>query len=156
MGLRQNILDQLVTELEWRELLMVRPDDTIRDAVRLMREKKLGCVVVVDGQGRPLGTFTERYLIHLLVKRGDVMDAPVGKNMSDTWGCVKDTDPISKAIDVMQDKKLRFIIVVDAQGKAIGLTGQKGLMEFIVENFPRQVKVQMVESKLFMDQREGG
>jgi hypothetical protein len=45
---------------------------------------------------------------------------------------------------------------VDRDGKPIGLTGQKGVIEFIVEHFPRQVKVQMMRSKLYMDAREGG
>ncbi len=41
--------------------------DEGRAAVELMRQKKLGCVIVVDGQGRPVGKFTERKLMKLLL-----------------------------------------------------------------------------------------
>jgi len=156
MGLRQDILNAPVTELEWRQLLEIHGDQPVRAAIQLMREKRLGCVVVIGDDGRPRGKFTERDLIRLLLLSPESVDEPVGRHMSGTWGVVKSTDTIAKIIDLMDDKKLRFVIVVDDDGKPMGLTGQKGVMEYIVDHFPRQVKVQMMESKLFMDQREGG
>ena len=45
--------------------------------------------------------------------------------------------------------------VLDDEGRPVGLTGQKGVMEYIAEHFPRQGKVQLMESKLHMDHREG-
>jgi CBS domain-containing protein len=156
MGLRQDILNAPVTELEWRQLLQIHGDKPVRAAIQLMREKRLGCVVVIGDDGRPLGKFTERDLIRLLLLSPESVDQPVGRSMSGTWGVVKSTDTIGKVIDLMDEMKLRFVIVVDDAGKPIGLTGQKGVMEYIVDHFPRQVKVQMMESKLFMDQREGG
>ena len=44
---------------------------------------------------------------------------------------------------------------VDDAGRVTGLTGQKGLMEYVAERFPRQIKVQMMSSKLHMNTREG-
>jgi len=155
MGLREDILKDPVSELEIRELLPVKPKDKIRAAVKLMRAKRLGCVVVVDDNGRPLGKFTEKELLALLLKSPAAMDEAVGDHMTSAWAFVEMTDPIAKVLDAMQSKGLRFVIVLDENGKAVGLTGQKGLMEYLAEHFPRQVKVQMMESKLYMDHREG-
>jgi len=156
MGLRQDILSEPVSELEWRELLTLTPNDTVRQAVQLMKTKSLGCVVVVGKDGHPVGKFTERDLIALLLLKPQALDEPLGASMSGTWGVVKATDPIALVIECMQERMLRFVIVVDDDGKAIGLTGQKGVIEYIVEHFPLLVKVHTTESKLFMDQREGG
>jgi hypothetical protein len=55
----------------------------------------------------------------------------------------------------MQTKNLRFVVVTDEDGKAIALTGQKGLMEYVAEHFPQQVMVQRVGVKPYSSQREG-
>ena len=157
MGLRQELLDKPVSELELREALILQRTDKVSDAVKLMKEKKLGCVCVVDGDGRCTGTFTERHLINMLLVEGEkAFDEMLGENLSEAWSGVKLSDPIARVIDEMETFKLRFVVVVDDDGKPVSLTGQKGVAEYIVDHFPRQVKVQMMESKLYMDQREGG
>lgn len=156
MSLRQEILQAPVTELEWRKLLTIDGGASVQDAVNLMRENRLGCLVVTDEAGKAIGKFTERDLIRLLLLTPQAMEQPVGQSMSGTWGTVTTDDTVGKVIECMDDRKLRFVIVVDEDGKPVGLTGQKGVVEYIVDHFPRQVKVNMMESKLYMDAREGG
>ena len=155
MGLRENILSHPVSQLELRPVIAVKPTDSVRQALQQMRDKRLGCVVIVDQDNRPLGKFTERLLIRLLIKDPAALDEPVGDHMAHAWGSVKSGDSIARVIECMEEKKLRFVIVVDDQGRPIGLTGQKGVMEYLVEHFPRQIKVQETGSKLYMDDREG-
>ncbi|MBL4702613.1 MAG: CBS domain-containing protein [Phycisphaeraceae bacterium] len=156
MGLREDILNEPVSDLGMRELLILKADDTVLDAVKLMRKKRLGCVLVVDGQGKPLGEFTEHTLLQLIGGGSQAMSKKLRDVASQEWISVLNTDPIAKVLDAMQDHGRRFVIVVDSQGKAIGLTGQRGMMEYIADHFPRQVKVHMIDdAKLYMDQREG-
>ena len=156
MGLRDDILNQPVSELELRELIAVQPTTTVREAVTKMRQKQLGCVVVVDNDGRPLGKFTERLLIKMLLDVGDGLDHPVSEHMASAWGAVEQTAPIAKVVDCMESKKIRFVVVLDSDGRAVALTGQKGVMEYVTDHFPRQVKVQRMATEFFGDQREGG
>lgn len=155
MGLRKDILQEPVSELDIRELLAVKPDTTIREAAALMREKGLGCAIAVDDQGKPIGKFTERLLMKHLLKDGSRLDIPISQVMYKDANCIREDQPIADMVRLMQTRGLRFICVVDREGRAIGLTGQKGLMEYVAEHFPRQVKVQRMTSKLYMDQREG-
>ena len=155
MGLRENILSHPVSRLELRPVIATKPTDSVRQALEQMRDKRLGCVVIVDQDNRPLGKFTERLLIKLLLKDPAALDEPVRDHMASAWGMVECGDPIARMIECMEDKKLRFVIVVDEQGHPVGLTGQKGVMEYMVEHFPRQVKVQETGSKLHLDDREG-
>jgi CBS domain-containing protein len=156
MGLREDILSHPVSELDLRELLTLSPDDTVQAAVRLMRLKRLGCVMVVDEKGRPLGKFTEHRLLVLLVNDSQALIRPLKDVMVKDWAEVKLTDPIAKVLDAMQNHGMRFVVVVDDDGVATHLTGQRGMMEYIADHFPRQVKVHMIDdAKLYMDQREG-
>ncbi len=156
MGLQQDILNQPVSQLELRELIAVDRQTTVRQAIGQMQDRKLGCVVIVDQEGRPLGKFTERLLVKLLLDHPDGLDHPVGKHMAEAWAFVQETDPIAVLIDCMKSKKLRFVIVLDGQGRAVAVTGQKGVMEYIVDHFPRQVRAQRMSSEFFSGQREGG
>lgn len=156
MGLKHDILNQPVSELELRDLIAVRSTTTVRQALEKLRQKKLGCVVIVDDEGKPLGKFTERLLIKLLLEHPDGLDQHVGDHMASAWDASQQTDPIATVIDKMESKKLRFVVVLDEQGKAVALTGQKGVMEYIVDHFPRQVKVQRMSTEFFTGQREGG
>ena len=156
MGLREDIMNETVSQLPKRRALTVPPDMTIDQACKLMRVDKLGCVFVVDDQGRPMGKFTERQVLKLIC--GCVpLEEPVSKHMVPIpeCGCVRMTDPVVKVLEGMQQTRLRFLCVVDDAGKVVALTGQKGLMEYVTEHFPRQIKVQMMSSKMHMNTREG-
>jgi CBS domain-containing protein len=154
MGLRENIKTDSVEELAVRDLIAVGKSATVLEAVELMRKRHLGCVIVVDSKGKPIGKFTERQLLKLLLSNAS-MDTPISKVMYDDPNAISIKAPIQKMVELMETRRLRFICVVDEKGKAVGLSGQKGLMEYIAEFFPRQVKAQLMEKKLSMSQREG-
>ena len=151
MGLRENIKTDSVEELAVRDLIAVKKTAT----VELMRKRRLGCVIVVDGNGKPIGKFTERQLLKLLLNESSPLDKSIAKVMYDDPNAISINAPIQKMVELMEAKRLRFICVTDEKGKAVGLSGQKGLMEYIAEHFPRQVKAQLMEQKLSMSQREG-
>ena len=129
------------------------------DAVRLMREKKLGCVIVADSQNKPVGMFTEAMVRHLLVENraqlAENLQDPVQKHMADQFPWAESTDPVVTVLDAMQTKNHRFVCVVDKDGCIAGLTGQKGLMEYIADHFPNLVLTQRAGAKAPLSEREG-
>jgi len=156
MGLREDIMTETVDQLPLRRAVTVTPETSTEQAIKLMRESQLGCVFVVDEFDRPMGKFTERQVLSLVCDC-DPLDGPVLNHMVPIpdCGCVKKSDPIAKVLHGMRETRLRFLCVIDDKGKVVALTGQKGLMEYITEHFPRQIKVQMMASKLHMNSREG-
>lgn len=146
MGLHQNMTAEPVSRLELREPPLCGPSDTIRTAIERMRHKRLGCVIVIDDQHKPLGIFPESKLTQMLADDPSTLDDPVSEHLVNTWPCVRETDPIAMVLGAMQAANVRFIGVLDQDGRVIGLTGQKGLMEYVSEHFPQQVMVQRVGS----------
>ena len=156
MGLKENLQTETVSKLPCREAILVPPDMSVRQAAEILQSKKLGCAVVVDPEGKPIGVFTERTLIALLLQQPDNLDnIPVRDHLEAEWFCAHDSDPISAVLDLVQNRGARFVCELDEQGKAIGLTGQKGLSEYIADHFPEQVMVQRVGGQLGMENREG-
>jgi len=155
MGLHSNIHDDPISELELRDILAVKRGATLRSVSDEMRRRRLGCAIVVDEAGKPVGKFTERRLMRLMLSNPRGLDETVDQHMYRDADCIARTSPIADMVELMRTKQLRFICVVDEAGRAVALTGQKGLVEYVAEHFPRQIKVQEMESKLSMDQREG-
>ncbi len=156
MGLREDILNETVSQFPMRDAVTVPPETTVAQAVRMMRDSRLGCVFVVDDRGRPTGKFTERQVLKLVCDCVS-LEETVGRHMIPIpeSGCVRLTDPVVKVFEGMWQTRQRFLCVVDSEGKVVGLAGQKGLMEYVTEHFPRRIKVQMMTSKLHMNTREG-
>ena len=65
------------------------------------------------------------------------------------------SDPIVSVLESLELKNIRFLAVVDEDGRLAGLTGQKGLMEYVADHFPGEVMVQRVGQTPFLHQREG-
>ena len=155
MGLHENMLKEPVSRLNLREPVLAGPDDRVRDAVRRMRERQMGCVYVVDERGKALGMFTESMLNRLLVTNSRALDDSLRRHMADYWCCVKMTDPIVKVLTAMQSRNVRFVCVLNDDGAVVALTGQKGLMEYVAEHFPGQVMVQRIGCAPYVQHREG-
>ncbi len=154
MGLHQNMLNEPVSRLALREPVLCKPEDTLREAIKQMQQAKLGCVIVVDEQSKPVGMFTENRLTQLLTKGPAPLDDAISTQLDENWPCVQTTDPVVDVLNAMQSANVRFICVCDEQGRVTGLTGQKGLMEFVADHFPGQVMVQRVGCAPYLD-REG-
>ena len=154
MGLRENMLTEPVSQLALREAIIVDPATLIRDAVVLMRSKRLGCVIVAEEDRIPIGVFTERELMKLRAHDATALDEPVGDHLAPNWATVNKSDSIAKALEAMQKNRMWFVCVIDDGGLAVALTGQKGLMEYIADHFPQSVLTQTPGTKT-LTEREG-
>ncbi len=155
MGLQENFRKDPVSELQIRDAVVVGSSATVRDAVGLMREANLGCAVVVDDHRKPIGILTESMVTELLSHGSLPVNAPVHEHMADRCPWVRNTDPVVDVLEAMQMKNIRMLCVVDDQDRVVGVTGQRGVMEYVAEHFPGQVMVQRVGQTPYLSDREG-
>ncbi len=109
----------------------------------------------MNEQSEPLGIFTEAMLRNLMAESPAVLDDIVDLHMAVAFPWVTMPDAIETIVEAMEVKNARFVVVVDDQGKVAGLTGQKGLMEYVAEHFPGTVMVQRVGTEAYPAAREG-
>ena len=107
MGLHENMRNEPVSQLALREPVRVVPSDTMRLAIERMREKKLGCAVVVNEDEEPVGLLTESMITHMIAQKIAILDDSVQQHMADQLPWVKLTDPIADVLEAMQLKNLR-------------------------------------------------
>lgn len=57
-----------VAEVMQRDPVKVKPSNTLAEAAQVMADSKVGCLPVVDDEGRLVGIVTETDMLHLLVE----------------------------------------------------------------------------------------
>jgi CBS domain-containing protein len=105
------------------------PDDTLRDAARMMADNDCGCLPVVqDTAGkRVIGVLTDRDIAVRGVARGKTPDSKVNDVMSPAPACCSAEDDVEVAEKIMIDKQVRRVPVVDADGRVVGMIAQADL-----------------------------
>ena len=105
------------------------PDDTLRDAARMMADNDCGCLPVVqDTAGkRVIGVLTDRDIAVRGVARGKTPDSKVNDIMSPAPACCSAEDDVEVVEKIMIDKQVRRVPVVDADGRVVGMIAQADL-----------------------------
>ncbi len=84
--------------------------------------RRTGATMLVDGQGRLSGIFTDSDLARLLERRGDQdLDRPIRRVMTPQPLRVQSGSRMTDAVAIMAARKISELPVVDADGRPVGL-----------------------------------
>jgi CBS domain-containing protein len=97
-------------------IITTMPDCTVADACRLMRDRRIGALVVAeDGQQR--GIFTERDVVNRVVAEGrDAATTAVSEVMTGRIIAVRPDRSVEEIEAIMRQEKIRHVIVVGESG----------------------------------------
>jgi len=137
MDLARNLKNETVSRLNPTQPWLVQPTQPVADAVKMMRDKKVGCVLVCE-QRRIVGIFTERDLLRRVLAQGKSLLRPMHECMTPEPVTVHPKDPISCAIKRMQKGGYRHLPVV-IDDKPVGILSVKRIVHYLVEHFPAMV-----------------
>jgi CBS domain-containing protein len=126
-----------IGELCNREVVVVNRDESIREAVRLMRQHHIGDVVVVEtkeGHRRPIGILTDRdIVIELLAADLDLDKLAIGDAMSFDLVTVRESDELLETIDRMGERGVRRVPVVNDAGALVGILAVDDMIAIAAE-----------------------
>lgn len=107
----------------------VTPEDSVRDAARLMKEHDCGLIPVVEDRDskRLVGVITDRDIAVRLVGEGKGGDAKVSEVMSRDPSCASPDTDISEVERIMSERQVRRVPVVDSAGRLEGIVAQADL-----------------------------
>lgn len=102
------------------QIMSVEPDAQLAAAIKLLGEKKIGAVLVMN-QDRLEGILSERDIVRVLGERGaGVLEEPVAQVMTRKVVTCKETDTVAELMEIMTSGKFRHLPVID-NGKVVGL-----------------------------------
>jgi len=94
------------------QVTVVNPDTTVIEALRVMAEKNIGSVVVMD-RDRFLGILTERdYSRKVILMGRHSSDTPVSEIMSADFPSIALTDNVEHCMQLMSTRHIRYLPVM--------------------------------------------
>lgn len=96
-----------------RHAISVAPETTVIDAIRIMAEKNIGSIVVMD-KDQYLGIITERDYSRKVILKGKHSDeTKVSEIMSKDLPSVSPGDTVEQCMQIMSDKNIRYLPVFE-------------------------------------------
>lgn len=109
-----------VSEAMTREVRLVRPNQTIRDAARLMAQLDFGAIPVEAGD-RLVGMITDRDIAVRAVAEGLGPDTPISQVMTTEIKYCFDDQSIEEVTQNMADIQVRRLPVVNRDKRLVGI-----------------------------------
>jgi CBS domain-containing protein len=119
------------------------PEATLQQALLHLVRGRRGAIVAVEGLS-PVGILTERDLVYHLsdpefASAEGRRKAALGDVMSRPPVTVRRQASLLTAIDTMAQRHHRHLVVVSGQGELKGLLNTNDLVQFLTDQFPRDV-----------------
>jgi CBS domain-containing protein len=108
------------------------PDSMLQEVARMMKENDCGCIPVVDSRAgmKPVGTITDRDItIRTIADNHNPMNMKASDIMTTNIATVNSQASVEKCFDIMEDKDIRRVLVVDQQGKCCGIVAQADIVQ---------------------------
>ena len=119
-----------------RDVRLVRPNQSIREAAHLMAELDIGCLPVEDND-RMVGMITDRDIAVRAVSEGRGPDTPIREVMSREVKYCFDDQSVDEVTRNMGDIRVRRLPVVDRNKRLVGILSLGDLAD-LVPHHPTQ------------------
>jgi CBS domain-containing protein len=120
-------------ERKGRHIISVQPDASVLDAIRLMAEKNIGAVLVMEGD-RLRGIMSERdYARKVIVKGRSSNSTLVADIMTVNLVTTSSGETVNTCMGLMTDKRIRHLPVVD-DDVVVGVISIGDLVQAIISD----------------------
>ena len=124
-----------VRDLIQRKVVTIEPEDTVMLAAQRMKDKMVGSLVVLDGD-RPAGIITDRDIAIRVVGAGkDPITTRVKEVMTKDPITIREDASFFELTKTFRDAAVRRLVVVDREGKLLGLISIDDVLELLTTEF---------------------
>ena len=104
------------------QVISVRTGDGVASITRTLAQHRIGAVLVVEGDGTVLGIVSERDIVRALAGMGEaVTRMTAGQLMTRVLHTVTPKSTIQEALQLMTDRRVRHLPVLEADGALAGM-----------------------------------
>ena len=108
----------------------ISPRETVAAAAALLHERRVGALVVVEGEDKVAGIISERDLVRMVAQAGaDGLGQPVSAWMTGEVIFAAPTETVNSLLERMTDRRVRHLPVL-RDGRLCGLISIGDLVKF--------------------------
>lgn len=113
-------VDQILS-MKGRNVVSIETERSLGEAARLLTERRIGAVVVVDGTRPVSGILSERDIVKAIAAHGArALDEPVSRFMTGHVVTCTGRSSINELMELMTQQKFRHVPVVEG-GQLVGI-----------------------------------
>ena len=128
---------QMILGDKGTEVATIAADATVGDAVRILGERRIGALPVVDGD-QISGIMSERDVIYCLRDHGaEVLGWPISRVMSSPAITVEPSTEVMSALALITQKRVRHLPVV-SNGHLVGIVSIGDLVKHRIERIEHE------------------
>ncbi len=125
-------IEQILKE-KGSELYRVGPDEPVLEAIRIMADKHVGALLVMQGDALA-GILSERDYARKVVLMGrSSADTPVAQIMSSPVTTVTRANSVNECLELMTDRRIRHLPVVE-NGRVLGMLSIGDLVKAVIDD----------------------
>jgi CBS domain-containing protein len=114
--------------------ITVTPTTPMREVLKLMVERKIGCVIVAENN-RPVGVFSERdALLKLNTAAAELSSRPVSEFMTPKPQTLDTNARLAFAVQRMDMGAYRHLPIVDGHGELVGIISARDILRHLMES----------------------
>jgi CBS domain-containing protein len=126
-----------------RAIYSVKPDEPVLEAIRVMAERHVGALLVMEG-ARLVGIVSERdYARKIILKGRSSADTPVSQIMSSPVLTVVPQSTVQECMQLMTEHRVRHLPVVES-GRVMGVVSIGDLVKALIQD--QQETIEQLES----------
>lgn len=115
-------------------IVSVSPSSSLQEAAETMRDRSVGCVVVLDHNQKPVGVLTDRDIVVGAAANGlNMKEEKVRQHMSQNPILFPQDGELLEAIEVMRDHSVRRLIITNQEGHVCGLLSSDDLVKIVAQ-----------------------
>jgi 2-oxoglutarate ferredoxin oxidoreductase subunit beta len=109
---------------------------SVADAIAIMKQKNVGCLLIVDRKGKLAGIFAQGDLFEKVAgKEINVQNTSIESLMTKDPTQLKESDPIGHILHLMSMHGFRHIPIIGPDGCPVGLASFKVMLQFVGDLF---------------------
>ncbi|GIX09448.1 CBS domain-containing protein [Elioraea sp.] len=121
------------------EVVAIRPDQTLEAAAKLMTERRIGSVLVMDGED-VAGILSERDIVRAIAGHGvAALAMPVAGAMTREVVFGQPADTVDRVLALMTERRIRHLPVKD-KGRLVGLVSIGDVVKKRIEDVEQEAE----------------
>lgn len=126
-----------------RHIISIAPDASVLDAVKLMAERSVGALVVLDGE-QLAGIISERdYARKVIIKGRSSKNTTVAEVMTEKVLTTSSAQTVNQCMELMTERRIRHLPVLE-DNRVIGMISIGDLVQAIISD--QQEEIEQLES----------
>ena len=135
-GVERSLMEDPVECLQPIRPLTVDQRAPLEEAIQLMRDHGIGCILVTGEDGRLAGILTERDLLQRVAGQGlDLGQRCVGDFMSPSPESSKRGTPLAYVLHRMIISDIRYLPIVDDSDRPAGIISSRDIIAYMANRF---------------------